>query len=61
MNSTQSAAISRIGSPAGVRFPMFHIGFIADADDDVGPLFDWYNNGEVEINEYARVSQASVR
>jgi dihydrofolate reductase len=22
-------------------------GFIADANDDVGPLFDWYNNGPV--------------
>ncbi|MEU4463464.1 dihydrofolate reductase family protein [Streptomyces sp. NPDC024017] len=35
-------------------------GFIADANDDVGPLFDWYGNGEVEINEYARVSRASA-
>jgi hypothetical protein len=24
-------------------------GFIADADDEVGPLFDWYFNGEEEI------------
>ncbi len=24
-------------------------GFIADADDDVGPLFDWYFNGDTEI------------
>lgn len=24
-------------------------GFIADADDDVGPLFDWYFNGEADI------------
>ena len=22
-------------------------GFIAAADDTVGPLFDWYNNGNV--------------
>jgi len=22
-------------------------GFIADDDDDVGPLFDWYGNGDV--------------
>ncbi|MFI2634214.1 dihydrofolate reductase family protein [Streptomyces collinus] len=35
-------------------------GFIADAHDDVGPLFDWYGNGEVEINRYARVSKASA-
>jgi dihydrofolate reductase len=24
-------------------------GFIADASDDVGPLFDWYFNGDAEI------------
>jgi dihydrofolate reductase len=24
-------------------------GFIADTDDAVGPLFDWYNNGDVAI------------
>ena len=24
-------------------------GFIADESDAVGPLFDWYNNGDVEI------------
>lgn len=35
-------------------------GFIADANDDVGPLFDWYGNGGVEINQYARVSKASA-
>ena len=26
-------------------------GFIADANDDVGPLFDWYFNGDAEIVE----------
>jgi hypothetical protein len=35
-------------------------GFIADADDAAGPLFDWYGNGEVEINQYAMVSRASA-
>ncbi|MFC0531331.1 dihydrofolate reductase family protein [Phytohabitans kaempferiae] len=25
-------------------------GFIADESDQVGPLFDWYNNGEVPFN-----------
>ncbi|MEU9523508.1 dihydrofolate reductase family protein [Streptomyces sp. NPDC048224] len=25
-------------------------GFIADADDRVGPLFDWYSNGDQEID-----------
>ena len=24
-------------------------GFIADTSDEVGPLFDWYSNGDVEI------------
>jgi hypothetical protein len=28
-------------------------GFIADADDQVGPLFDWYNNGDVPLDETA--------
>ncbi|CAM5727078.1 hypothetical protein [Streptomyces coeruleorubidus] len=35
-------------------------GFIADADDQVGPLFDWYGNGHVQLNEYATVSRASA-
>jgi dihydrofolate reductase len=35
-------------------------GFIADADDQVGPLFDWYGNGDVPINQYATVSKASA-
>ena len=24
-------------------------GFIADDNDDIGPLFDWYTNGPVEL------------
>ncbi|MDX6281523.1 MAG: hypothetical protein QOH03_2594 [Kribbellaceae bacterium] len=40
-------------------------GFIADSSDDVGPLFDWYNNGPVEIygtdkGRPFHVSQASA-
>jgi dihydrofolate reductase len=37
-------------------------GFIADADDDVGPLFEWYFNGEAEIVDGGpfKVSEASV-
>ena len=37
-------------------------GFIADAGDDVGPLFEWYLNGEAEIVAGGpfKVSQASV-
>jgi dihydrofolate reductase len=37
-------------------------GFIADADDDVGPLFDWYFNGDLEISDGGpfRVSPASA-
>ncbi|MEU6847271.1 dihydrofolate reductase [Streptomyces sp. NPDC046716] len=37
-------------------------GFIAGTDDQVGPLFDWYGNGDVPIVEGAgfRVSQVSA-
>jgi dihydrofolate reductase len=37
-------------------------GFIADAEDQVGPLFDWYSNGDVELIEGGtiKVSQASA-
>ena len=37
-------------------------GFIADADDRGGPLFDWYGNGDAPITEDGpfRVSQASA-
>jgi dihydrofolate reductase len=36
-------------------------GFIADEKDDVGPLFEWYANGDVELaNGMAKVSQASA-
>jgi dihydrofolate reductase len=37
-------------------------GFIADPNDDVGPLFDWYFNGDSEIVDGGpfKVSQASV-
>jgi dihydrofolate reductase len=37
-------------------------GFIADANDEVGPLFDWYVNGDVEIIDggQIKVSQASA-
>ncbi|MCT9082747.1 dihydrofolate reductase family protein [Streptomyces fulvoviolaceus] len=36
-------------------------GFIADADDQVGPLFDWYSNGAVELGAAgAKVSKASA-
>ncbi|GAA3092503.1 dihydrofolate reductase family protein [Nonomuraea salmonea] len=34
-------------------------GFIADAHDQVGPLFDWYGNGTVDVG-LGRVSQASA-
>ncbi|MEV4799631.1 dihydrofolate reductase family protein [Nonomuraea sp. NPDC049421] len=34
-------------------------GLIADADDQVGPLFDWYGNGTVDVG-MGRVSQASA-
>jgi dihydrofolate reductase len=37
-------------------------GFIADPTDDVGPLFDWYFNGDQEVlaGQPFRVSQASA-
>ena len=37
-------------------------GFIADANDQVGPLFDWYGNGDVAIFDggQIKVSQASA-
>jgi dihydrofolate reductase len=37
-------------------------GFIADANDQVGPLFDWYANGDVELIDGGefKVSQASA-
>jgi dihydrofolate reductase len=39
-------------------------GFIADAEDQVGPLFDWYFNGDVALVETPggtmKVSQASA-
>ena len=37
-------------------------GFIADANDDVGPLFDWYFNGDAEIVDGGpfKVTQTSV-
>jgi dihydrofolate reductase len=30
-------------------FSMSLDGFVADPSDAVGPLFDWYNNGDVEV------------
>lgn len=37
-------------------------GFIADTDDQVGPLFDWYNNGNTQIPGHDfRTSPASAR
>jgi dihydrofolate reductase len=39
-------------------------GFIADAHDEVGPLFDWYFNGDIALNETPggtmKVSRASA-
>ena len=37
-------------------------GFIADDDDDVGPLFDWYFNGDVALDDRSgfRFSAASA-
>jgi dihydrofolate reductase len=36
-------------------------GFIADAEDQVGPLFDWYFNGDVELpGGVGKVSEVSA-
>lgn len=40
-------------------------GFIADGNDDVGPVFDWYGNGDVTwsfpgAGDEARSTQASA-
>jgi dihydrofolate reductase len=37
-------------------------GYIADDNDDIGPLFDWYFNGDTPLGDHAgfRVSQASA-
>ena len=37
-------------------------GYIADADDEVGPLFEWYFNGDVDIVDGGpfKVSKASA-
>jgi dihydrofolate reductase len=36
-------------------------GFIADETDDVGPLFDWYFNGDTQITEgFGKVSKVSA-
>ncbi|GAB3412425.1 dihydrofolate reductase family protein [Flindersiella endophytica] len=37
-------------------------GYIADANDDVGPLFEWYFNGDVSLGDGvgSKISQASA-
>lgn len=35
-------------------------GFIADPQDQVGPLFDWYFNGEVALDEAGNMSISKV-
>jgi hypothetical protein len=37
-------------------------GYIADDHDDVGPLFDWYSNGDTELvaGGWFKVSRASA-
>ncbi|MFD3473514.1 dihydrofolate reductase family protein [Streptomyces sp. NPDC058695] len=35
-------------------------GFIADSEDQVGPLFDWYANGGIEIGSNGTVSMSKV-
>ncbi|MFI9776054.1 dihydrofolate reductase family protein [Streptomyces sp. NPDC051956] len=35
-------------------------GFIADSEDQVGPLFDWYANGDIEIGSNGKLSMSKV-
>ncbi|UUU23624.1 dihydrofolate reductase family protein [Streptomyces sp. DSM 40750] len=35
-------------------------GFIADANDQVGPLFDWYSNGDVPLGGVGRAKVSKV-
>ncbi|MGH3662546.1 MAG: dihydrofolate reductase family protein [Micromonosporaceae bacterium] len=35
-------------------------GFIADTEDQVGPLFDWYSNGDVELIEGSGLKTSQV-
>jgi dihydrofolate reductase len=35
-------------------------GFIADSEDQVGPLFDWYSNGDADIGVNDKVSVSEV-
>jgi dihydrofolate reductase len=35
-------------------------GYIADDNDEVGPLFDWYSNGDVQLGGVGRVSKVSA-
>ena len=36
-------------------------GFIADPQDQVGPLFDWYGNGDVPLGDFGmKISQSSA-
>jgi dihydrofolate reductase len=35
-------------------------GFIADENDDVGPLFEFYSNGDVELYDFAEVTRTSA-
>lgn len=35
-------------------------GFIADAEDDIGPLFDWYSNGDVPLIEGGGLKTSKV-
>jgi len=39
----------RVGGKVFVVASMSLDGFVADPSDDVGPLFDWYGNGDVDV------------
>jgi dihydrofolate reductase len=61
-----SGALSRIKGDGMSNVVMHNVvsvdGYIADDNDEVGPLFEWYSNGDVELVEGApfKVSRASA-
>jgi dihydrofolate reductase len=69
VRATAQAAAEREAQVATViaEMSMSLDGFVADPSDQVGPLFDWYGNGEVEVPTADperwtfRTSQASAR
>ncbi|WP_338699956.1 dihydrofolate reductase [Streptomyces sp. Q6] len=60
--SPHTGSSNRSTSPVLMHAVVSVDGFIADAEDQVGPLFDWYGNGSEPLADGAgfRVSKASA-